>query len=91
MARRSGVETDLLLRIDEQVRVAEAFTRAASDLRLERVESAAGHDALLASTEPFETAVWGFLTERHWRRCSASQLQLAALADSRFGLILPAL
>ena len=72
VARRSGVEsaliigveTDMLFRIDEQVRVADAFRRSASDVRLVRVESAAGHDAFLADTEPFEAAIRSFLTER---------------------------
>lgn len=58
-----GVETDMLFRVDEQVRVAGALNDAGIHTRLVRIESAAGHDAFLADTKPFENALAEFLTE----------------------------
>ena len=60
-----GVETDMLFRIEEQVRVAQAFAKAGCRTQLVRVESASGHDAFLADTGPFEAAIRTFLTEHH--------------------------
>ncbi len=59
-----GVETDMLFRIDEQVRVAQAFTKAGCRTQLVRVESASGHDAFLADTVPFEAAIRAFLSDQ---------------------------
>lgn len=58
-----GVETDMLFRIEEQARVATSLEMAGTHTRLVRVDSAAGHDAFLADTPPFEAAIAGFLTE----------------------------
>ncbi len=58
-----GVESDMLFRIEEQARIAQAFEMAGSETRLVRVISSAGHDAFLADTAPFESAVSAFLTK----------------------------
>ncbi len=57
-----GVEQDSLFTIDEQAQIAHAFEAAGITTRLERVESAAGHDAFLAEQPRFAEIIG------HWLR-----------------------
>jgi homoserine O-acetyltransferase len=57
-----GVEQDSLFMIDEQAQIAHAFEAAGITTRLERVESAAGHDAFLAEQPRFAEIIG------HWLR-----------------------